>query len=30
VEGNKVVKIILVKGVPLFGTIDGYDKFFQL
>lgn len=24
---NKVVKTILVKGVSLLGTIEGYDKF---
>ena len=26
-KSNKIVKIFLVKGVPLLGTIEGYDKF---
>ena len=26
-KSNKMVKIILAKGLPLFGTIEGYDQF---
>ena len=26
-KSNKIVKIFLIKGVPLLGTIEGYDQF---
>jgi host factor-I protein len=26
-KSNKTIKIFLIKGVPLLGTIEGYDKF---
>ena len=26
-KSNNTIKIFLIKGVPLLGTIEGYDKF---